>query len=486
MLESGPMAASAGSDLESPLCVDLDGTLLRSDTLWESVLALAKRNPLYLFLLPLWTLRGRAHLKRQVGLRTTLRVDLLPFDQPLLEYLQTQRTGGRRIFLTTGADEAVAQQVADLLNLFDGVTGSDGKRNVTGKQKLRAIRDIAGGRRFVYAGNSRADLEIWREAGGAVVVNAPQSYSERLRRQGVPVLAEFRGARNHWKEWMAALRWHHWSKNILVFLPLLLSHRVFDRAALQGSLLAFVAFSLCASALYVVNDLLDLDADRLHPIKRTRAFAAGRLSLPAGVAVSTALLAAVGILALRLPPRAAWILCAYAALTLAYSGYFKKLVLADVILLAGFYVLRVLFGGAVTGIVVSEWTVAFAMFLFLTLALVKRLVELRLHALPSGQTARGRAYLPEDLPQLGSLAAGSICAAAFVLALYIHSPDVRALYSHPDFLWMACPLVFYWLGRLMILANRGLVHDDPIVFTFKDRASYVVGALLVLTALAAI
>ncbi|MGH9666447.1 MAG: UbiA family prenyltransferase [Bryobacteraceae bacterium] len=488
MHENGRTAPIASLNLEdsTPLCVDLDGTLLQSDTLWESVVLLLKRNPLYLFFLPVWSLRGKARLKREVSVRTMLRVDLLPFCQPFVEYLQCQKTGGRRVFLATGADENIARQVADLLNLFDGVVGSDGKRNFTGKRKLDAIREMVGGERFLYAGNSRADFEVWRGSDGAVVVNAPRSCAGRLRSQGVRVIAEFSGARHSWKVWLSALRVHQWSKNALVFVPILLSHRVFDGAMVARSVAAFLAFSLCASALYIVNDLLDLDADRLHPAKRARPFASGLLPLRSGVLAAAVLLGLVASAAVFLPIGAAVILCAYVALTLSYSLYFKRLIMADVVLLAGFYAIRVLFGGAVTGIVVSEWTVAFAMFLFLSLALVKRLVELRLHSPSADQPARGRAYLAVDLPQIGSLASGSACAATFVLALYVNSPDVRALYSHPNFLWTACPLIFYWLSRLLVLANRGAVHDDPVVFMFKDRASYVTGALLLVSILLAI
>ncbi|HLJ16163.1 MAG TPA: UbiA family prenyltransferase [Bryobacteraceae bacterium] len=481
-----PIATSQPDESAAPLCVDLDGTLLQTDVLYESILVLVKRNPFYLLWLPLWLLRGKAYMKRQVGDRTTLRVDLLPFCQPFVDYLQEERSAGRRLILTTGADEHVATQIADLLNLFDGVVASDGKKNFTGKQKLAAIRGLVGGQKFFYAGNSRSDLDVWRESDGAVVVNAPPACAKRLRRQGVPVLAEFTRIKESWKDWLSALRLHQWSKNVLVFVPIFLSHRVFDSPMIVRSLIAFAAFSLCASALYIVNDLLDLDADRLHPRKRSRPFASGKLPLPAGIMASALLLGCAAALASRLPLGASLILCAYAILTVGYSLYFKRLLLADVILLAGFYTIRMLFGGAAIGTGISEWTAAFAMFLFLSLAFVKRLIELRLYGSGPEPDARGRAYLAVDLPQLGSLAAASTCAATFVLALYIHSPEVKALYSHANVLWAACPLIFYWLSRIAVLANRGLVHDDPVVFTFKDRASYIIGGLLLLTVLLAI
>jgi 4-hydroxybenzoate polyprenyltransferase len=284
-------------------------------------------------------------------------------------------------------------------------------------------------------------------------------------------------AKRSWSALLKALRPHQWSKNSLVFIPLILAHKISDLSLVLQAVAAFFAFSFAASALYILNDLLDLEADRNHPRKKRRPFACGAVSIPTGFGLMFTMVAASAALCPRLPIEAVLLLAGYCCSSLAYSLYLKQLLFIDVVSLATFFTVRVVFGGAATGIQISIWTLAFSMFLFLSLALMKRLTELRmaLHADKSG--LQGRAYMAADLPLISSLCSASGFIAVLVLVLYLETPQVRALYSHPSVLWLMCPLLIYWLGRFGILANRGYIHDDPLVFAFTDRASLAVGVL---------
>lgn len=285
---------------------------------------------------------------------------------------------------------------------------------------------------------------------------------------------------------LRALRPHQWTKNLLVFLPLLLAHQLFDPRKLVLSAAAFVAFCAIASAIYIVNDLVDREADRLHPSKRRRPFAAGHLTAGHGAIAVLVLLTLAIAVALFLPWSANAFLATYGLFSLAYSLFWKQILFLDVVLLTGFYCLRILFGGAATSIVISIWTMAFSMFLFLTLALVKRAVELKQTIARDQATLTRRAYVASDLPQIASFGSASSYMAVLVMALYINSPDVLALYRRPAFLWLTCPLLIYWTSRIWILTNRGEMHEDPVLFALKDRVSYVVGVALVAIVAAAI
>jgi 4-hydroxybenzoate polyprenyltransferase len=444
-----------------PLCVDLDGTLIRSDLLLESTLRLIGRNPLYIFMLPLWLLRGRAALKAEVAARVELNPSALPYDLELLHWLRAERARGRELWLCTAANEKLASQVAGHLGLFEGVLASDPEHNLAGRAKARRLVERFGQGGFDYCGNERLDLAV-----------------ETAR--VVPVLRAFSPRPSPWRALIRALRPHQWSKNVLVFVPLLAAHRAGDLAALRTGLLAFTAFSLCASAVYVLNDLLDLDADRRHPRKSRRPFAAGEASIGAGLVLIPALLLGAALLSMLLPLGFRLILLAYFALTLAYTLDLKRRVLIDAMALACLYTLRVIAGGEAVAVVLSFWLLLFSVFLFLSLAFAKRYAELdelrRQHQL----RAAGRGYHTEDLPILRSMgtAAGYLC--VLVLALYINSPEVGALYHRPKVIWLLCVAMLYWISRLWIVAQRGGLHDDPVIYALKDRVSLMTGVLAAL------
>ena len=475
----------SGVDLPA-LCVDLDGTLVRTNTLIECFLLLLKRNPIDAFKALLSLLHGKARFKKDICRARLLKPETLPYNKDFLKYLRRQAASGRQLFLVTGADTAVAHSVADHLQLFRGVICSDGERNITGKAKAAAIAERLEGDPFVYAGNSREDLPVWDAAHAAVIVDAPAACERHLRRNGASVAEIFPRRRTSVRTLFRVMRIHHWPKNLLIFVPLMLSHRFTNARSVLASAVAFLAFSLAASVVYIFNDVSDLQTDRLHPRKKHRPFAAGETSVGFGLTLAVVLLLVVGLLCCLMPVSASLFLATYVACAFGYSIFIKRLLFADVVVLAAFYTLRILFGGAATGIQISIWTLALSMFLFLTLALSKRMTDLRSALERSTLELSGRGYTSPDLPQLASLASASGYLAVLVMALYINSAEVTLLYKRPQFLWAICPLLIYWISRVLLLANRGTMHDDPVVFALRDRVSWLVAAGIVVFGVSAI
>ncbi len=470
------------SDDNVPLCVDMDGTLVRSDLSIESALALVRRNPLYLFALPWWLLRGLAYCKREIARRIVPEVAQLPFDPRMLGWLREQFTRTR--VLCTASDRRVAEAVAARVGLFDAVLASDGKVNLSGRRKAAALVARFGERGFDYAGNSRADLAVWAKARRAIVVNARPDVLRSARKR-TKIDRVFAPATGVWGELLRALRPHQWTKNLLVFVAPLAAHRI-DADLARHALIAFVAFCLCASAAYLLNDLLDLDADRAHPRKHLRPFADGRLSLLSGLFGVPVLLLAAFACAMLLPMPFTWALLAYAVTTLVYSLWLKRLPVIDVLVLAGLYTLRIVAGGAAVAVEISIWLVAFAMSLFLGLALLKREIEFSRLASGPLDRLRGRGYRLRDRSVVRAAGIVAGAAAVAVLALYIDSTKSAELYAQPQRLWWLVPLLAAWLVRLWMLAARGRMHDDPLVFALTDWLSLLAlatGAGLVLLAL---
>jgi len=465
-----------------PLCVDLDGTLLHTDLLHESVLALLRRNPLYLFLLPLWLLRGKANLKRQVALRVRPDVASLPYDARVLELLRD--AGERPRVLCSASDQSLVDAVAAHVGGFALALGSDGRTNLDRRRKAEALVQRFGERGFDYVGDSAADLDVWPHARLAIAANAPPRVLARLRRLRTAdrVIAPRAG---RWRAVVRALRPHQWSKNLLVFVAAIAAQRILDPAALAAALVAFVAFSLCASGAYVLNDLFDLDADRRHPRKRARPFAAGRLPVWFGLVAAPLLTLAAFALSMRLPPRFALVLGLYAATTLGYSLLFKRIAVLDVLVLAALYTLRIVAGAVAIPVDASGWFLSFAMCLFLGLALLKRYAEVHRVAADGDARVAGRGYRAAHLAVIGCT--GLVCSALAVgvLGFYVESTRSAALYAHPHRLWLLLPLLAAWLWRVWALAWRGRMHDDPVVFALTDLPSLAVFAGFVATVIVA-
>lgn len=461
---------------ELPLCIDLDETLLKTDTLLESVLLLLKSKPFHALLLPLWLLKGKAHLKQQIAQRVTLDVAFLPYQPELLAYLIEQHRTGRKIILATAADIRIAHQIAKHLGLFSKVLASNTTLNLSGFRKLEMINHHLGPGRFVYAGNAKVDLPIWESAKNAIIVNAPNRLVRSVSKVA-NVRFIFTDRKHPVQAFFRAIRAYQWVKNALVFVPLIAGHQVTHPVPLIHAVLAFVAFSFCSSSAYVLNDLLDLETDRRHPRKKHRPFASGDLPFKAGFFMIPLLLFAGLALSLLLPFGLTITLGAYYVSTLGYSFYLKRVVLVDVILLALLYTIRIIGGGVATNIYISNWLLVFSMFFFLSLALLKRFSELQGLVRQEQELNKSRGYSAVDIEQLASMGSASGYITALVLGLYINSEDVKLLYAHPNILWLTCPLILYWVSRAWLIARRGRMDDDPVVFAIKDRASYAVGVL---------
>lgn len=468
-----------------PLVVDLDGTLVKSDTLVDSLLSLARTRPLRLLGLPRRLLQGKAAFKAYVADQVGLDVAHLPYNRQVLAFLGEERARGRALYLATGADGQLAGRVATHLGLFTGVVASDGVVNLTGAKKLAALRSRVGSGEFDYIGNDGPDLPLLEQAVEPLVANPSLRLLWRLRARGIAPARTFEDRRRPLRAMVKAMRPHQWAKNLLIFLPLLLAH-VLSAHRLLLALAAFASFSLAASATYMVNDLLDLEADRRHPEKRLRPFAAG--DLPAGVGVS----AAVALLALALAGTLllplsflAWLLL-YLAGTLAYSLYLKRLALVDVVTLSGLYTVRLLAGSAATASHISPWLAGFAVFLFFSLAIVKRFAELENLRSIGSEAYNGRGYGVDDLNQLRTFGSSSAFAAVVVFAIYISSQEVLTLYRWPERLWLIMPLMILWLCRVWLLASRQQMKEDPLVFALSDKMSLMIGGAAGLVVLLAV
>ncbi|MBB3225864.1 4-hydroxybenzoate polyprenyltransferase [Luteibacter sp. Sphag1AF] len=465
-----------------PLCVDLDGTLIHTDLLVESGLALIHRNPLFIVAMIWWLFQGRVVLKREIARRTQIRTDLLPYHKELLAWLREEATH-RPLILVTATHQSIASGVVDHIGIFSELIATDDTANVSGREKARRLVARFGERGFDYAGNHRVDIHVWEHAHEAIVI----SNSPRLREEAARAAQTTRTFDTHQltpRVWLKALRLHQWIKNALIFIPLLASHRVFEREAVIASVIAFLSFGLCASGVYLLNDLLDLDADRAHRTKRNRPFASGRMNLLWGMVATPLLTLAAFALALTtLPPAFAWLLLAYLAATLAYSFKIKRVEVLDVITLAALYTVRIIGGTFAIGSPLSFWLLAFSVFIFLSLAILKRCVELEV-ALRKGVTAiAGRAYTTDDLPVIQPMGVASGYLSVLVLALYINSAASEQLYRHPAMLWLVCPCLLYWVTRAWLIAHRGKMIDDPVVFAVTDRTSQIILAVAGLFAL---
>ena len=459
-----------------PLVVDLDGTLIRTDMLHESCVQLFRSAPLNVCRLPWWLRHGKAALKQEVARRTRFNAALLPYNEEFLQWLRQQHGAGRRLVLCTASDRSQADAVAEHCGFFDEVIASDGTVNLDGQNKAQALVRRFGAGQFDYAGNSAVDLHVWREARQAVVVGASASVVARAS-ASCATEKVFPARSANWRTWSRMLRVHHWLKNLLLFAPLFAAHRLADVSSWVNLLWAFAAFSLCASSVYVANDLMDLESDRQHPRKRGRAFAAGAVDIWVGVALVPVLaMASVALASLVSAELLSW-LCAYWVLTWLYSWWLKRLAIVDCLTLAGLYTLRVVAGAVAAGLALSFWLLAFSAFLFLSLAFLKRYAELKVQEAAGKSSAHGRGYLTSDAPLIQTMGVVSGYTSAVVLALYLNSEAVLRLYRTPELIWGAVAVLVYWVSWIWLRASRGQVHDDPLVFAIKDKASLAAGLI---------
>lgn len=470
--------------MNRPLCIDLDGTLIKTDTLFEAIILLLKQNPLNSFLLFLWLPLGRAYFKKKVFSAAQPRVENLPTNDQFLAYLQEQYSLGREIYLVTASHISMAKKFIHHFPFIKEVIASDEKLNLKGKNKKRVLNERFGEKQYDYAGNSRSDLYIWESAQDGIVVNAKNTLLEKAKKitniQNVLDQQKF-----SIKAYLKALRIHQYSKNTLIFIPLLTSHLYWNSHLVFQAILAFISFCLLSSGVYILNDLVDLEADRNHQTKKNRPFASGILSIQQGIFLVPFLCITSLAIALYLPFKFLLILAIYFILTFLYSFYLKKLLLVDVFILALLYTLRVFAGIETLGTGYSVWLISFSVFFFLSLAFVKRYNELYFAKQTNKTTIHNRGYLVSDLNHLSQFGIVSGYLSTLIFALYLNSDTVRALYKEPNFLWPICIILLFWITRIWTLAMRGKVHEDPVLFALKDKVSFLVIFLIGLIAVLA-
>lgn len=457
-----------------PLVVDLDGTLVRTDMLHESALSVLRDNPFDMLYIPYWLSRGKAVLKRQLANRIDFNPSSLPYNHDLVDWLKQQQAQGRKLILCTASDCSIATTISAYLGIFDEVMASDGIKNLAGEHKAEALEQRFGHAGFDYVGNSHADLAVWQRARRAIVVNASANLVKKAE-ASCEVEQIFPAPALGFTAWRRVLRLHQWLKNLLIFVPLFAAHQITNLDAWLALILAFFAFSLCASSVYIANDLLDLESDRQHPRKCKRPFAAGVVPAWMGVVLAPVLLLCSLALARYVDGTFSSWLVFYFVLTCAYSWGLKRLILLDCLTLAMLYTLRIVAGASAASMALSFWLLAFSVFLFLSLAFVKRYAELEIQLLHGKQKTHGRGYYTSDAPLVQTLGITSGYAAVLVLALYLNSDAVVWLYRSPELVWGAVPIMLFWISWMWMQAHRGKMHDDPLIFAIKEKASLLAG-----------
>jgi 4-hydroxybenzoate polyprenyltransferase/phosphoserine phosphatase len=452
-----------------PLVVDLDGTLIASDLLIETAFSELGRRPQSLIEIVQALSQGKAALKHRLAAPAEFDPAVLPYDPAVLDLVRKARAEGRPVFLASASNERLVARVADHLGLFTGWFASDETTNLAGAAKANQLVEAFGEYGFDYVGNDSADLPVWDRAAKAIAIRAPVGVSRRLARSRTPV-EHLTCTRPTWRTWARLMRVHQYAKNTLVFVPLLTSH-LFSWDAIGSALLAFLAFSLCASSVYILNDLVDLQDDRGHRTKCRRPLASGAIPLAHAIVAAPILFLASAALAAAVSLPFLAVLLGYFALTTAYSFSLKRMMLVDVITLAGLYSVRVIGGAVAVDLTASKWLLGFCMMIFMSLALIKRYVELAARRDASLPDPTSRDYRTSDLDMVAALAAAAGFNAVTVFALYISSDAVNQLYSRPEILWLVGPLLIYWIARALMLASRRQMHDDPVVFALKDRVS---------------
>ncbi|TAL71100.1 MAG: UbiA family prenyltransferase [Bacteroidetes bacterium] len=468
-----------------PICVDLDGTIIRTDTLMESILIAIRKNPFLMILFPFWIIRGRLYFKKQIGRRIIPNPRIYPYNHNVIEYLVDEKRKGREIVLATATIKGIADSVAGEIGIFNKVLSSENSNNLRAKSKRDKLIELFGEKGFDYIGDSKADLEVWSSADKAILVEPSESMIKNVSGK-TEIIKIFRQEKGTLGLILREIRVYQWLKNILIFFPLLMAHKVTDLNMILNAIYAFAAFCLIASSVYVTNDLLDLESDRHHPRKRNRPFASGNLKLQWGFFMSPLLLTGGIIFSIfLLPIDFFYYLLIYFILTTTYSFYLKKQPIFDVIVLSCLYTLRLVAGASAVNVPASPWLLGFSIFLFLSLAFIKRYQELLVIKEQNKNESKGRGYLVEDMNLISNMGPASGYISVLVLALYVNSKEVISLYHKPDLLWLVVLCLLFWISRMWLLAFRGKMEDDPLVFTGKDWVSYVVGAIVGILAIGA-
>lgn len=462
-----------------PIVADLDGTLINTDLLHESVILLLKKNPLFIFLFPVWLLKGKVYFKTKLHQFVQINFPLLPYNKPLLDFLHKESAGGRQVILATASLQANATEIAKVFPIFSLTHGTE-NLNLKGKNKLDVLLKLYGKAGFDYVGNSYSDLSIFEASRYSFLVSADKILEKRAKKVS-NLQYIWKSRKNTFKDYLKAIRAYQWIKNILIFVPLVTSHS-FNIGDFITTLEGFFAFNLVASSGYLLNDLLDLDSDRAHARKRFRPVASGNLSIPVACILAICVFSAGMFLAAILNIQFLLMLASYFLLTLAYSLYMKKIALCDIFVLALLYSVRVIAGAILIGVSLSSWLVAFSTFLFLSLAFVKRYAELHRVADSAETTNKAREYSVSDLTLLQTMGIAAGFLSVIVFSLYLDSAEVALLYSRPKLMWIISFLFLFWISRVWLKAAHGEMTDDPIIYAVKDKTSYllflIIGVIL--------
>lgn len=467
-----------------PLCVDLDGTLIKTDSLHELFLQLIKQNPLYCILAIFWLFKSKAYFKAEIAKIIHLSPENLPYNEKVINYIKTQKSK-RDIYLVTGSNKILADSIAKYLHLFDGVIASDSKINLTGEKKKHHLIECFGEHGFEYIGNDKVDFPVWEASSAVSVVSQDNSFLQKVR-DSFSIEKEFISPTPTIRNYLKAIRLHQWVKNLLVFIPFFLDHRFNDSNAFIPLVLAFLCLSLIASFTYIINDLLDLESDRQNQYKSNRPFASCLISIKQAVVLMSFLLVGIVVLLSLLSFPVIVVLLVYLFTTLSYSFYFKRIAILDVTILAGLFSLRVITGVVSIDVEWSFWLLAFSMFFFLSLAFAKRYSEVDNLRIEGRDSTVGRGYVVDDLPMLNNSGIATGYISILVIALYIESEKVREMYTHPEILWLICPVLLFWIGRIWLITGRGEMHEDPIVFAIKDKVSILAVSLCFVIVLGAV
>lgn len=468
---------------KKPICVDLDGTLVLTDTMWEAFFGALKNHPLLAFQMLWWLKQGRGYGKHKIAERASLIAESLPYNQELITWLEHQKESGRKLYLVTGSNEKFAKLIAKHVGIFEDVISSTHKRPMSGRDKAAALIERFGKRGFAYAGNAAVDIPVWQAASKVIVVNATPTVIRAAEQLGI--ITKIGQRRTSWYTILRAIRWHQWTKNILIFVPLLTAHQLVNSAAVWSACFAFIAFSAIASVIYLMNDLVDLPADRQNPYKKYRPLASGQLPILTALWLGLLLGLTSLIIALFLPPLFLGIIVTYALVNIAYSLKLKRIIGIDVLVIASLYVLRIFAGSAASGVLTSPWLFAFAASVFLSLALVKRVSEINNLATVNKTKLSGRGYVQSHRQALMGIGILAGIASLAIFAFYVGSPVVQILYRTPVLLWLLVPLFGVWLARVWHITNSGNMHEDPTVFAAKDPISYATAIAAVMIVLLA-
>ncbi len=455
------------------LFVDLDGTLVKTDLLFESIISLLKMNLLYIFILPLCLLGGKAFFKNKIASLLSLNVSLLPYNQQVLELLKGEKEKGTKIILATASNQNIAKGVCDYLKIFDDFISSDINENLRGKSKLKKIQEYTNGENFSYIGDSDCDIPILESSYEPIVVGNRRIFNKVKEENDNAVFIE-ECSKLTVLRFFKMIRVYQWVKNFLIFVPIILAHRFLNFDLLYKAIIAFFSFSFLASSVYILNDLADLNADRAHPTKKNRVFASGAMPISVGLEIAILLFISAISFSIFLGKDFLIVLFTYFSVTTFYSFYLKKVVLLDIIALSILYTLRILAGGIPLDIYLSPWLFMFSLFIFFSLACAKRYSELYSVRNQLQQKINGRGYQVSDLEQIQIFGSSSGYIAILIFALYIQNGIPVELYKDATYLWFLCPLLLYWISRIWLVSHRGQMDQDPIIFALKDKASYVI------------